>query len=259
MGGRNPAMNTQEGAGYSQRESAAIAAAPVTLDAVRVTPGACAPEQCEMALNLGLFFDGTGNNWWWKEAGQSDTQKDRQKDSNVYRLFTAWPDEPLEGYYPMYVPGVGTPFPDIGELDESSSGMGFGAGGDGRLNFGLLHVLNSVHRAVSNNAPLFQPDTVQALCRNGKRAFSPKAGYMPLAERGDAEALQKVGMGTSGGLLRGGGVGDTQRIAFLTLWAGKIAERVLDPETKPKLTEIFIDVFGFSRGAAQARVFCNWL
>src|SRR5690606_3535163 len=65
------AMSTQEGAGYSQRESAAIAAAPVTLDAVRVTPDACAPEQCEMALNLGLFFDGTGNNWWWKEAGQS--------------------------------------------------------------------------------------------------------------------------------------------------------------------------------------------
>src|SRR5690606_13259971 len=56
-----------------------------------------------------------------------------------------------------------------------------------------------------------------------------------------------------------GGVGDTQRNAFLTLWAGKIAERVLDSETKPKLTEIFIDVFGFSRGAAQARVFCNWL
>ena len=33
----------------------------------------------------------------------------------------------------------------------------------------------------------------------------------------------------------------------------------INEKKHPKLMEVFIDVFGFSRGAAQARVFCNWL
>lgn len=251
-------MSGQEGNGYSTAMSPASDSIP-TLDVVQVVAATCRPEMCEMPLHIGLFFDGTGNNYSWVESGATGTQEDRKKDSNVYRLYWAYPQENLDGYYPMYIPGVGTPFPQIGEESDSSTGMGFGAGGDGRINYGLLHVLNSVHRAVSRGSYLFDDGTIMALCRNGKRQYNPRLGYAPLKGSGDAAALQKVGMGTSGGLLRGGGVGDRQRIEFLTQWASKIAERVNDRKTKPKLTEIFIDVFGFSRGAAEARVFCNWL
>lgn len=210
----------------------------------------CDTENCEMALQIGVFFDGTGNNMYLDQPSQSD--------SNVARLFRAYPDKWEEGLYPVYVPGLGTPFPDIGEAKGLRTGAGFAAGGDGRINYGLLFVLNAIHRAVSSNQPLFTVDTIQALCRNGKRQFNAKYGYAPLPGN-DAAALQKIGMSTSGGLLRGNGAGDTQRTAFLNTWSAKIAERVRNPKVKPRLKEISLDVFGFSRGAAEARVFCTWL
>lgn len=262
-------MNAMEGSGYSAAQSPAIEGNIPTLDVVQVVAMECRPAVCEMPLHIGLFFDGTGNNYDWKEEGHSGTQEDRHKDSNVYRLYNAYPQETVSGYFSMYVPGVGTPFPEIGEEDESGStrGLGFGAGGDGRINYGLLHALNSIHAMVVNDTPAFDDFTVRALCRNGVRKHEAGSdtlmsargtGLEPLP-KGDEAALRKVGMDRKGGLLRGGVVGDRQRKRFLTLWANKIAERVLSPRTQPTLTEIFIDVFGFSRGAAEARVFCNWL
>ena len=91
------------------------------------------------------FFDGTGNNQDWVEDGAQATQLQRRKDSNVARLFRAYPSKPSKGYFRAYVPGVGTPFSDIGEAQSRSMGAAFGAGGDGRINFGLLHVINAVH------------------------------------------------------------------------------------------------------------------
>lgn len=49
---------------------------------IGATPGikpvlpSCAPQahRCEMALHIGLFFDGTGNNQDWIEPGQSQSQ-----------------------------------------------------------------------------------------------------------------------------------------------------------------------------------------
>lgn len=262
-------MNAMEGSGYSAAQSPTIEGEILTFDVVQVVARECRPAACEMPLHISLFFDGTGNNYRWQEEGYSGTQEARHKDSNVYRLFTAYPEDPSNGYFRMYVPGVGTPFPEIGEEDESGStrGLGFGAGGDRRINYGLLHVLNSIHAMVANDTGAFDDLTVRALCRNGVRKYqagsdtlmsAPDNGLEPLPT-GDEAALRKVGMDRKGGLLRGGVMEDRQRQQFLTLWANKIAERVLSPKTQPTLTEIFIDVFGFSRGAAEARVFCNWL
>jgi hypothetical protein len=122
------------------------------------------PHLCEMALHIGVFFDGTGNNQDWVEEGTRGTQLQRQKDSNVARLFRAYRDAPDDGYFRAYIPGVGTPFDEIGEAEPRSLGAAFGAGGDGRINFGLLHVVNAIHRTVSPNGRLYaQEATVRAL------------------------------------------------------------------------------------------------
>lgn len=219
--------------------------------------------QCEMALNIGVFFDGTGNNQDWVEAGATGSQLQRRKDSNVARLFRAYRDAPSEGYHPAYVPGVGTPFDKIGEDEPQSLGAAFGAGGDGRINFGLLHVVNAIHSTVSPNARLYALEpAVKALCRNGRRSQVPSRGGMPqrsaLASPEDDAALRSVNMDASGGLLLSSFGDAPQRARFFKRACADIQNKIA-ANPKPKLVEIFIDVYGFSRGAAQARAFCNWL
>lgn len=219
--------------------------------------------RCEMALNIGVFFDGTGNNQDWVEPGLGQTQLQRQKDSNVARLFRAYPDDDLNGYFSIYVPGVGTPFPRIGEDKPASLGAAFGAGGDGRINFGLLRVINAIYLSISPNRRLYAPDdTVKALCRNGKRTTTVGRGGVPqrspLESYEDEPALRRVNMDASGGLLLDMGAEAPQRLAFFKRACRDIQNKMAEV-SKPKITEIFIDIYGFSRGAAQARTFTNWL
>ncbi len=219
---------------------------------------------CELPLNIGMFFDGTGNNQDWVEPGHSQTQLQRHKDSNVARLFRSYRDDMLDGHFRVYVPGVGTPFPQIGEEDSTTLGMAFGAGGDGRLNFALLGVINAIHRSISPNMQVYaEPDTVKALCRNGKRSkVSSRSGgseYSPLASHEDEPALRRVNMASTGGLLLDSLTGEApQRLAFFKRACADITAKMASVG-KPKITEIFFDIYGFSRGAAEARVFTNWL
>ena len=121
------------------------------------------PEKCEVAIHIGVFFDGTGN----AIDGNGNTDgrwqhKTHRKHSNIARLYDAYPLDPLQGYFPMYVPGLGTPFPDIGEDEPAAFGSAAGEGGDGRVNYGLLHVFNAAHRAISpSNRPLFEGGMVR--------------------------------------------------------------------------------------------------
>lgn len=228
----------------------------------------CLPrtENCEIDLHIGIFFDGTGNNQDWDDAdgcepGLGMTQRMARKDSNVARLFRAYPERTGEGKFPLYVPGVGTPFPDIGEDSYATFGPSMGRGGDGRINYALLNVLDFIHRAISNNRRRYAPETILALCRNGKRGYSPRTdSYQPL-EGGvqDVQALDAVGMRTEGGLLSNWTGARSHAEAFFKREAQALADRIARPNTKPKPVSITLDVFGFSRGAAQARVFCNWL
>jgi hypothetical protein len=227
----------------------------------------CFPDSilCERDLNIAVFFDGTGNNEKWTEQdecspGLGMTQRQFRKDSNVARLFRAFPVRPSLGYYPLYVEGPGTPCEPIGEIVPLWSGMAFGGGGDGRINHGLLHVLNSIHRSITpDSEPIYHRAVVTALCRNGFRTINRHTlRPNPLASRSDELPLAAVGMEDIGGLLcDASGKRDHAR-RFLqeqTQWLAKKIEAT----AKPKLVDVNIDVFGFSRGAAQARVFCQWL
>lgn len=197
----------------------------------------CRSEQCEIRANIGLFFDGTGNNARWVEPSTSGTQEVRRKDSNVFRLSAAYPDDPAAGCFRFYIPGVGTPFPEIGEHEPDGLGMGFGGGGEARITFGLVQVLNAMHAVVdSGGLPMFQPAAVESLCSQGIPG-------VPLE---------------TGGLLSSSLNGTNQRKRLLTRFGAQLAEKIAQ-SNKPNLVEVFIDVFGFSRGAAEARVFCTWL
>lgn len=234
----------------------------------------CRTEKCEISIHIGVFFDGTGNNqdwvenadvnwrkglvhWWTNKPRNNLTQLQQRCDSNVARLFRSYPDEPTEGYYPVYVPGVGTPFKEIGEDEPSGLGAAFGAGGDGRINYGMLHVLNSMYRAISGGArPLIAAPTVQALCSTGRATIHPRT-RQPTIGRDRQEALRSVGMDRQGGLLMDASH-NSHREAFFKSQFATLAARIASTP-KPQLVEVFIDVFGFSRGAAQARTFCNWM
>lgn len=217
------------------------------------------PEKCEFPIHIGVFFDGTRNNQYWSDPALGGaTHLARQKDSNVARLYRAYPNKALEGHYPVYVPGVGTPFPEVGEEGASMLGMGFGAGGDARIIYGLLHVLNAMHRSINNgDTPMINQRTVTALCRNAWLPMQTGTeGRSDSLSPADQRALVKVGMQEKGGLLTMNGI--SCRTEFLKEQFSLLAQKINDTK-HPKLVEVFIDVFGFSRGAAEARVFCNWL
>lgn len=225
-----------------------------------------ATESCEVDLQIGIFFDGTGNNQYWDDAdgcapshGLGITQLMARKDTNVARLFRAYPEMLAEGKHRLYVPGVGTPFAEIGEATYAAFGPSAGRGGDGRINFSLLRVLDFIHREISANKPRYADEVILALCRNGKRVYSRRTDiYSPLEGAQDVQALNAVGMQTEGGLLCFENGARPHAEAFYRREVRVLADRI-SKTAKPKLISITLDVFGFSRGAAQARVFCNWL
>jgi hypothetical protein len=233
---------------------------------------ACKTEKCEIRINIGIFFDGTGNNqdwvengsvnwragiknWWNNKPKNKKTQLQQRADSNVARLFRSYPDDPSDGYFRLYVPGLGTPFPEISEGESykddegKGTGMGFGAGGDGRINYGMLHVLNSMFAAVSvGNQKFIKPAAIKALCREG---------FNPNLKQDQKDALKPFGLDGKGGLLMDTFHGGNRK-DFYKEQLKKLAKKI-EMCPKPQLKEVFIDVFSFSRGAAQARVFCNWM
>lgn len=84
---------------------------------------------CKRIFWFSYFFDGTGNNLE-ADIGLS-------KHSCVARLFLVHkPANFVDGVFPVYIPGLGTYFPEKGD-DGGTLGKAFAAGGDKRLEFAL--------------------------------------------------------------------------------------------------------------------------
>lgn len=193
--------------------------------------------KCEMNINIGIFFDGTNNN---RDADTPDL-----KHTNIVRLWETYKDKPSQGYFAVYVPGVGTEFRDVREKGTSKFGAGFGEGAEQRVLYALLALLNSIHQTSCDGEPMLSYGQIAALCCTG---------WNPAAETDVAE-LAKLGL--SSGMRMAGARGNEDRDDILRSLVARLQKRLSN--AKPKVKECFIDVFGFSRGAAQARVFCNWL
>jgi hypothetical protein len=174
---------------------------------------------CAGQVFLGMFFDGTGNN--------RDNDLPFHKQSNIVRLWRVHLDntESLAIAPPIfwrkeYIAGVGTPFPEIGERGNATTGRAMANGGQSRIFWGLIQTINVMHRYVMSGKPLLSDSEA------GK--FSEGTGDGS-ATNAIAELKSKVA------ILKG-----ILRVA------------------KPTVTQLNISVFGFSRGAAQARTFCTW-
>lgn len=182
--------------------------------------------KCCGQIFVGIFFDGTGNN---EDIDYLSVKGAPQKyqHSNVVRPFHAFKREEAgtTGYYPFYIPGVGTPFPKISDTG-GKLGTGTSWNGEPRLIWGLTRVFNAVSDYLEGSQLI--SDSV--------------ANNM-------ANAL--------------GGIGslEAQRIFALgRTWMDQLTELVKrQPKNRPSIEQINVSVFGFSRGAAEARAFVNWL
>lgn len=109
-----------------QMPSAAAGLAAAASRAATAPP----PGSCRQTPWLSFFFDGTGNNL--------DADVGTAKHSNVAKLYQVHAkDDPVNGIYRIYIPGVGTYFSEVGDDGGGTLGLGSGRLGDARLNWAL--------------------------------------------------------------------------------------------------------------------------
>jgi len=174
---------------------------------------------CTAQLHIGIFFDGTGNN---KTLDYDSRAVSTRRHSNVVKLFNTFPDRQGNGYYKYYIPGVGTPFPEIGDSGENPLSGGMAWNGENRIIWAFTRLLNTPQHYVLKT--------------------------LLLDDEMSARVTGNMASVTNFGLMRRHGLKD---------WQEKLAASLKNK--KPYIELINLSVFGFSRGAAEARAFCNWL
>jgi hypothetical protein len=180
---------------------------------------------CSGQVFVGIFFDGTGNSM---EADYDKLPPEERKHTNVVKLFLTHPDfRNKPGHYRFYVPGVGTAFPEIDDQSRYLFNVNRGAAAaemaEHRIIWAFTRLLNAPHQFVLNNAPLISDALARAITGNVASAVQP----------------------------------DVMRGVVLRQWQDKLKAALQGK--KPRVDQINLSVFGFSRGAAQARAFTNWL
>lgn len=239
------------------------------------------PPPCESELHFGFFFDGTRNN--------SENDRPRKAHSNVARLFDLFDverkqDELKQYRFRSYAAGVGTPFyKEVGDLGIgicAVAGSAAGWGGEARINWGLLQMHNHLH-AHYHGQPLTDRSGDRDLVKqmsadlNAPEVQIPNLGS-PATIEGQLQSKYRAHGEFDRNLRAGVGSMASMTAVARTNWREvntKGRRRVLDErkaalakalgnmpkERKPIIKRIRLHVFGFSRGSAQARVFCNWL
>ncbi|PMZ83295.1 MULTISPECIES: DUF2235 domain-containing protein, partial [unclassified Pseudomonas] len=160
----------------------------------------------------------------------NDTKKNHP--SNIAKLFHASiqdDDAKTEGYFSYYMPGVGTPFPEIGEPDYSAYGLTFATGGENRINWALVQVASALSYSLNNKKEI---DRIAA------------KGLVKEMSTWPAPLMSVLGEGKRRRIMNGL-LGDLEEC--------KAKSR------QPKVLGVKLFVYGFSRGAAEARTFVTWL
>lgn len=199
---------------------------------------------CSIPIRIGLFFDGTNNNLARDRDGERvsiggrETTGGNEKlpepecsHSNVARLFQAYSDNDYEhGIASYYMPGVGTRFIEIGELTESSEGKAFAKGGQARIVYALVQVINAIYTVVLRKQ-LFSDKEAGAIAQEYDRV---------MARHQSGEVDQEI----------------SAHAAFFEKYLTLLKTAVI-ANPKPNIPSVTLDVFGFSRGAAEAVAFCH--
>ncbi len=207
------------------------------MDAAHAAGWAYAGRPCMQIVTITLCFDGTNNH------EPTDSLALPSTTTNVARLFHAslgdseHEAEQREGFYRYYMQGVGTEFKEIGEFKPDSQGLTMSTGGENRINWGLTRLIDSLKR-VSGDTYL---------------------------DNGDAYALvQKMGTSLTEDMLAASVFKNsyTRRKEVLAQPLAELKAQIDAAhagKTIPTIKAIRLFVYGFSRGAAQARAFANWL
>lgn len=182
---------------------------------------------CCKSLHVSLFFDGTNNNEPY------DTKKAKPPHpSNVAKLYHACAPNDFRaiqsGFFAYYLPGVGTPFPEIGTNEYYSSGLTFASGGEDRITWALINVCDTLYYEV-NKTRITTAERRRVLrkisSRKANNTYTKTNDYNPL------EGIFELLSGIRDKLLR----------------------------HMPKLVALKLYIYGFSRGSAEARTFVYWL
>ena len=127
--------------------------------------------------------------------------------------------------FKVYIPGVGTPFAEIGDNSETLGGATAYMGAN-RINWAIIQVYNAIHRYLVGG-DLIGPSQASKIVGNIS-----------------SQILQL-------------GFESAARQMVLKTWETRLREIIRGHPRK--LLQIDVSVFGFSRGAAQARAFMHWL
>ncbi|RNF83568.1 T6SS phospholipase effector Tle1-like catalytic domain-containing protein [Montanilutibacter psychrotolerans] len=224
-----------------------------------------ATAQCEIDLHWGFFFDGTNNNL--KRDAPDFTH------SNVARLHEVFSETRDETRLRRYIAGVGTEFNkqigDRGQGAQQKAGLAAGWGGEARLCWALLKFLDNLSRFLCQRELgeiLGQPDptTVRTMATDiGLPRYQLE--QMATDEAQAIRMLRSVGMAASVAATYDTANADPNHagrrrvLAERRMLLEKQMEQRHAARIKPEIGRIRLSVFGFSRGATEARVFCNWL
>lgn len=205
------------------------------------------PPPCCKTLHISLFFDGTGNN-----LNHDLYESTPPHPTNIARLFRATIGQGYAGgtganneklvdqegsannqYYKYYIPGVGTPFPEVMDLDFSDAGLKYATGGEERINWGLLRLVDALRRTLGS----------------GK-----------LSDEENWRAIQAMATTYTQSKVEGEYRRHTEFFRHLNSLGTALKVALTQPSPgKCKLLGIKLYIYGFSRGAAAARAFVNWL
>ena len=195
--------------------------------------------RCLNVLHITLCFDGTNNH------EPSDKLSKPPSTSNVARLYHASLGDPenkrgganQEGFYRYYIQGVGTVFKEIGEFKPENMGLMAAVGGENRVNWGLTRLIDVLKKATDGS-------------------------YL---DPGDAYALvQQMGTTVTEEMLGASLLKDshTRRKQALQVPLQELQKKIEDVHASgaiPEIQALRLYVYGFSRGAAEARAFAAWL
>ncbi|WP_137973944.1 DUF2235 domain-containing protein [Pseudomonas sp. F(2018)] len=193
-------------------------------------------EPCAKALHISLFFDGTNNH------EPSDKNANPRCTSNIARLYHATIDHGEKkasesGYFGYYIPGVGTVFKEIQEHIPDDNGLKGARGGENRINWGLLRLIDALRRTLTEK-PLLE-DEAYGLVNEMSTCWFGHMLTGTLLERGEAKRKATL----------------IPELDKLT----QLLEQRRQQQQKPEILALRLYVYGFSRGAAEARTFANWL
>ena len=223
-------------------------------------------ESCKTNLFFGFFFDGTKNNYMQAEKGLNH--------SNVARLYDCYPGLSVPGVLPAntdwqykkldyahffktYIPGVASPFKEVndsGEDFEQTRGAAMGYRGEARIVWALIQAINNVHRYFYK-APIVSSSEATKLSGMLELSTAFRRAMRPDAisdSRNDPARVLKRTRDEFETVLR------RLHSAVSPHWTDKKTGK--PGKINPGIVQtIHVSIFGFSRGATQARAFANWL